>query len=52
LKDEDKAVRQWAAQALGEIGDPRAVEPLAAVLADKEDSVRDAAGEALAKIKK
>jgi hypothetical protein len=47
LKDEEWDVRQAAAEALGEIKDPRAVEPLIAALKDKDSDVRKAAAEAL-----
>jgi HEAT repeat protein len=47
----DEGVRQAAARALGEIKDPRAVEPLSAALKDERFSVRQAAAEALGKIK-
>lgn len=45
------SVRQAAAVALGEIGDPQTVQPLVTVLKDAERSVRIAAAEALGKIK-
>ena len=52
LKDEDSQVRDGAAQALGEIGDKRAVEPLINVLkADKNFYVRGGAANALGKLK-
>lgn len=38
LKDHDSQVRQTAAEALGEMQDPRAVEPLIATLEKDEDS--------------
>jgi HEAT repeat protein len=44
------AVRQAAAEALGQIRDARAVEPLVAALKDKMASVREAAIKALVKI--
>ena len=47
----DEGVRQVAARALGEIKDPRAVEPLSAALKDAEWRVRLAAAEALGEIK-
>jgi HEAT repeat protein len=55
LKDEDPGVRGSAAEALGEIGDPRAVGPLINALKDKSLGVRAwgvrvAATEALGKI--
>ena len=40
-------VRRTAAKALGEIGDPRAVEPLISMLKDKSSSVREATAAAL-----
>lgn len=43
-------VREAAAKALGNIGDPTAVDPLRRALRDRETYVQDAAGEALAKI--
>ncbi|MBM3460362.1 MAG: HEAT repeat domain-containing protein, partial [Armatimonadetes bacterium] len=42
--------RQHAARALAELGDPRAVEPLCACLADESEWVRLAAAEALGKL--
>ena len=48
IKDED--VRTAAAGALGQIGDPRAVEPLIAALKDEGESVRSSAARALGKI--
>jgi len=50
LKDEDKYVREVAANALGEIGYKRAAKPLEGVLKDDEQSVRKAAADALEKI--
>ncbi|MFB0562069.1 MAG: HEAT repeat domain-containing protein [Candidatus Lokiarchaeia archaeon] len=50
LKDEDDAVREAAAIALGFIGDERAVEPLTHLLEDEVDSVIMAAKEALSDI--
>jgi len=46
----DSLVQEDAAEALGEIGDARAIESLIAVLKDKEQKVRKAATEALGKI--
>jgi len=43
-------VRSEAAEALGEIGDPRAVEPLIKSLSDKDPFVRSTSADALAKI--
>lgn len=50
LKDEDWAVREEAAQALGEYRDSRAVIPLVEVLGDPDRAVRDAAIGALTAI--
>jgi HEAT repeat protein len=51
LKDQDKHMQWNAAKALGEIGDPQAVEPLRVVLSEEGYSiVWDAAVEALGKI--
>ena len=50
LKDEDRFVRRDAAEALGKIGDERAVEPLIRVLKDEEWTVRWEAASALGKI--
>jgi len=50
LKDEDGDVREAAAEALGELKDPRAVEPLISVLKDEDGSVRWWAVKALNKI--
>ena len=50
LNDTDERVRRFAAQALEEIGDARAVEPLAAALEDGEQSVRAAVAQALEEI--
>ena len=47
----DEYVRWYTARALGEIKDPRAVEPLIAALGDERSDVRQAAAEALGKIK-
>ena len=51
LEDSDASVRRTAATALGELGDPRAIEPLTN-LVESEDSihVRSAAQKALAKL--
>lgn len=46
----DGRVRSSAAEALGEIGDARAVQPLCAALRDKDVDVRRAAAWALTKI--
>jgi len=45
-----RSIRRDAARALGELEDPRAVEPLIAALKDESFSVRKAAAEALGKI--
>ena len=50
LKDENSCLRYVAAEALGEIKDPRAVEPLIFALKDEESGVRSAAAKALGKI--
>ncbi len=50
LRDRDEDVRQWAAGALGKIGDARAVEPLSAALKDTVAGVREWAAWALGKI--
>ena len=51
LKDNDKYVRRYAAEALGNIEDARKVEPLIAALKDKDSFVRWKAVEALWDIK-
>ena len=48
--EKDHDAREAAAEALGEIGDSRVVEPLVAALGDTDDDVREAAAEALGKI--
>ncbi len=50
MKDKGKDVREAAAYALGELKDPRAVEPLISALKDKDSYVRREAAEALKKI--
>ena len=50
LADEDLSVRRAAAGALGELGDPRAVDALMAALQDRDDSVRKAAARAMGEI--
>jgi hypothetical protein len=50
LKDSDHSVRRYAAKTLGEIGDPKAVEPLEQALQDRDWSGRSSAIEALRKI--
>ena len=52
LKDRDKGVRKAAAEALGKIGNKRAVEPLIQAFEDIDWAVREAAVEALYKIGK
>jgi HEAT repeat protein len=47
LRDEDSDVRSSAAQALGSLGDARAVEPLLAALHDEDPNVRGSAAQAL-----
>src|SRR5215211_4475057 len=43
LKDDDWAIREEAAAALGAFRDPRAVEPLVSLLRDTDRAVREAA---------
>ncbi|MGD2089209.1 MAG: HEAT repeat domain-containing protein [Candidatus Aminicenantes bacterium] len=50
LKDIDIYIRRSAAAALGEIGDPKAVDPLIEALKDKGNLVRDSTVNALGKI--
>ncbi len=50
LKDREPMVRSHAAQALGELKDPRAVEPLIAVLNDEDPLIQRQAVKALRKI--
>lgn len=50
LKDNTACVRSWAAEALGEIKDYRAVESLILALKDKDYNVRESAARALGKI--
>ena len=50
LQDKDWEVRMCAAEALGKIGDARAVEALLRTLEDGDDEVRRSAAEALGKI--
>ena len=50
LRDEDSEIRRNAANALGEIGDPRAVGSLIAVLRDEDRWVRRNAARALGEI--
>jgi HEAT repeat protein len=51
LKDKDSLVRAQAADALGQIKDVRAIEPLIAALKDKDSLVRERAADALGQIK-
>jgi len=51
LQSHDPLVRRQAAEALGEIKDPRAVDPLTTVLKDKDALIRRHAVKALGKIK-
>jgi HEAT repeat protein len=48
--DRDRVVRNWVAAALGDIGDPSAVEALIAILKDDDSGLRFCATEALGKI--
>jgi HEAT repeat protein len=50
LRDRRVVVRRNAAEALGEIGDARAVDPLVKVLGDRNSDVRTTAAKALGKI--
>lgn len=50
LKDGDKHFKQWAAAALGKIGDKRALEPLIGALKDKDEDVRMQVAGALGEI--
>ena len=51
LKDKDSKVRKKSAEALGSIGDMRAVEPLIEALKDEDENVRENAAKALGQIK-
>lgn len=51
LSDSEAEVRSAAAEALGEIGDDCALEPLIALINDSEEEVRSAAARALGEIK-
>jgi len=51
LKSHDPLVRRQSAEALGDIGDPQAVEPLIDVLSDPDSLIRRHAVKALGKIK-
>lgn len=50
LSADDRDLRKFAADILGEIGQPEAIEPLTAALQDEDDNVRGAAAEALGRI--
>jgi HEAT repeat protein len=50
LSDKDPDIKMRAAKSLGEIGDERALEPLKALLKDKNPNVRDAAWKAVERI--
>jgi len=50
LKDEDPRVRYQSAEALGNIGDSRAIDPLIQALNDEDNSVRYWSTVALGKI--
>lgn len=50
LRAVDVVARRWAAQALRELGDARAVVPLVAALGDEDGSVRSSAAQALGKL--
>jgi HEAT repeat protein len=50
LGDGDSGVRQNAAEALGQLGNPKAVAPLIALLQDSQGDVRQAAAEALGRL--
>ena len=50
LNDENEWVRRAAAEALGALGDHRAVEPLSEALKDENSVVQDAAFDALKKL--
>ncbi len=50
LNDEDTWVRYLAAEALGNLGDPRAIGPLNLLLSDKNPDLRFISGQSLNKI--
>jgi HEAT repeat protein len=50
IQNDNRLLRADAAKALGEIGDPKAVDPLIDALGDKDSNVRYAAAMALGKI--
>ena len=43
IRDRDSTVRTWSMVALGGLHDPRAIEPLRAMLRDPHDDVRQSA---------
>jgi HEAT repeat protein len=49
--EKDEQIRHAAALALGQIGDPRALEPLIAASHDSDPDVRQAAVEALGQVR-
>jgi HEAT repeat protein len=50
LKDQDRDVRSIAAEALGKIGDDKAIDALIMALKDEDRAVRSSAAEALGQI--
>jgi len=50
LRDSDADTRKAAARALGQIGDPRAIQPLSALLSDKDHDMRQAAVKAIGNV--
>jgi HEAT repeat protein len=50
LQDERPEMRRTAAESLGKIGDPRAIDPLLALLSDREAAVREAAVLAIGRV--
>jgi HEAT repeat protein len=52
LKDTDERVRIGAAEVLGKLGDPRAIEPLGGLAQDPLSDVRDAAENAAGRLMK
>ena len=50
LTDEDWLVRRNAAESLARLGDPRAIQPVAALLEDENEMVRDTAEGVLASL--
>ncbi len=51
LRHKNNSIREKAAQALGKLNNPRAVDPLIQTLKDYDESVRQKAAEALGEIK-